>query len=172
MRHEIQRVIKEWRAKADAHAKRGDVRDDPYDDLAVTWKMAAKVRREAADELSAILASSQQQEGVPQERDQGWQDIASAPERRKVMVSWVNDHGKRRTTFASYWPAGTLDINDDAPDDLVDEHGRNVEGGWWESCESGGDDQWLDEPLTHWRPLPDPPASLGADTHEGGVTHP
>lgn len=42
------------------------------------------------------------------EQDQAWQPIKTAPERRKVFVSWVNALGKRRTTCAAFYPAGTV----------------------------------------------------------------
>jgi hypothetical protein len=86
-----------------------------------------------------------------------WQPIETAPERRKVIVSWVNDFGHRRTTFATFYPVGTTEL-DDSPEDWTDEDGRNTVAGWWECREAGGDDWYLDEKLTHWMPLPDPPA--------------
>lgn len=93
-----------------------------------------------------------------------WLPIESAPERRKVMVTWVNALGKRRTTFAAFWPIGTLDMGDDTSEDHVDEDGKNVFAGWYEESEANDDDYWrLTEMLTHWMPLPSAPsASAGA----------
>ena len=87
----------------------------------------------------------------------GWQPIETAPQRRKVIVSWVNECGKRRSTFAAFYPAGTLEL-DEAPDDMVNEDGTNAEDGWFECREAGDGIDWhLSEALTHWMPLPASP---------------
>ena len=89
----------------------------------------------------------------------GWRDMSSAPKRRKVIVSWVNALGKRRTTFACYFDAGELDMDDSCGDDAVDWDGKNANSGWFEEREAGDDPGYylLSEPLTHWREIPDPP---------------
>lgn len=87
-----------------------------------------------------------------------WQPIETAPERRKVLVTWINALGKRRTAMASYWPAGTLEMSDEVPDYQVTEDGTNLDGGWWEESEGNDDAMFrLVESFTHWMPLPSPP---------------
>ena len=114
---------------------------------------------ECADELDALIVVLQAD--VPRaESPQDWQDIATAPERRKVLVTWVNALGNRRTAMASYWPEGTLEMADDVPDYQVNEAGTNLDAGWWEESEGNDDAMFrLIEQMTHWRPLP-PVASL------------
>lgn len=86
----------------------------------------------------------------------GWQPIETHPTGRKVYVSWINELGNRRTTCAIYYEAGDISMDDDCDD--VDEDGNNSEGGWFEDCESREPSYWsLNEPLTHWRPLPSAP---------------
>jgi hypothetical protein len=90
---------------------------------------------------------------------QQWQPINTAPERRKVLVTWVNELGKRRTAMASYWPEHALEMADDVPDWQVDEEGKNIDVGWWEESEGNDDAMYrLVEKMTHWMPLPDPPS--------------
>ena len=87
-----------------------------------------------------------------------WQPIETAPERKKVLVSWVNALGNRRTAMASYWPAGQLEMADDVPEDAVNEEGTNTDAGWWEESEGNDDAMFrLVENMTHWMPLPEPP---------------
>lgn len=87
-----------------------------------------------------------------------WQPIYTHPERRKIMVFWINAHGKKRTTFAAFWPVGTLDMGDEVPEDSVDENGKNTEAGWWEESEANDDSMWrLIAPLTHWQDIPAAP---------------
>jgi hypothetical protein len=88
----------------------------------------------------------------------GWQPIETAPERRKVLVTWINALGKRRITVASYWPMHTLPLADDVPNYQVTEEGTNVDAGWWEESEGNDDAMFrLVETMTHWMPLPAPP---------------
>ena len=87
-----------------------------------------------------------------------WQPIETAPELRKVLVTWVNEFGHRRRTIAVFNPAGTTDMDDDCPADAVDDNGRNAQAAWFECREASEAIDWqLDEPLTHWMPLPDGP---------------
>jgi len=80
--------------------------------------------------------------------------VDTAPVRRNVLVTWVNEWGKRRVTCAAFYPAGTLQL-DDAPEDMMREDGTNAEDGWWESREAGDAEDWyLCETVTHWHPLP------------------
>lgn len=106
-------------------------------------------------------------ERSPARQTEGWQPIETAPQRRKVIVSWVNALGKRRQTFAAYFPEGSLEMSDDCPEEAVNDEGTNVEGGWFECREAGdGMDWYLDEPLTHWRSLPEaPPETAAVDPH-------
>jgi hypothetical protein len=114
--------------------------EGPADDL-------SKSLREAATAIRELLAAVQ---------GEGWQPIETAPERKKVLVSWVNELGKRRTALAVFYPVGTIEL-DESPEDWVDEDGKNTVAGGWESREAGGDDWYLDEQPTHWMPLPAPP---------------
>ena len=109
-------------------------------------------------QCDALLAS------LPAE---GWRDIATAPERRKVLVTWANSHGKKRQiAMASWWPEGTLDMEDDVPDWQVTEEGKNLDAGWWEESEGNEEAMFrLVEPIDYWMPLPAPPSG----TLEGGT---
>lgn len=87
-----------------------------------------------------------------------WQPIATAPQNQKVIVSWLNSHGKRRTTFAVFYPAESIPMDDNTPEECVTEEGLNSEAGWFEIREAGeASDGLFNENLTHWMPLPDPP---------------
>lgn len=115
---------------------------------------------EAADQLEQTLTALADLEAEMRRfaEQQQWQPIDTAPHRRKLLVSWVNELGKCRTALAEFWPAGELAMDDDVPDDAVNEEGNNVEGGWFESREAGDGTLYpLTEPLTHWKPLPSKP---------------
>lgn len=94
--------------------------------------------------------------------EQQWKPIETRPEQKRIWVSYVTDYGRRRTTAAIFYPAGTTQMSDECSDDLVDENGNNVNAGWWEvSTEheidaplSGEPDRWLD--------IPSPPKEPGA----------
>lgn len=113
-------------------------------ELSVRQRIAA-----IADQIDALPSQDRPQETSP------WQPMATAPKRKKVLVSWINTLGHRRTTCAIYYDAGEIAMDDDVPDDFVDMGGDNVDGGWFEDCESRDPSYWpLNEPLTHWMPLP------------------
>jgi len=119
----------------------------------MAWKLCCENESLRA-ELSAFKAAAS---FVPPKHD--WQPIETAPERRKVLVTWVNALGKRRTTMATFWPVGTLSMGDDCSDDDVDEEGRNVHAAWFEESEANDETYYrLTETLTHWMPLPLPPS--------------
>lgn len=102
-----------------------------------------------------------------------WEGIETAPKERKIIVSWVNAYGKRRTTFASFWPAGSIGLNEETGDEFVDENGMNIEEGWFECREAGDAVDWmLNEPLTHWMPLPSPPVQPNGSVDAEGERHP
>ncbi len=146
-------LIEQWRQRV-AVCRRiaGEVSDQCA--LAQAWVEEADHVERCAEELTAVL-SARPEQGTASP----WQPIETAPERRKVLVTWINSHGKRRTTFASFWPVGSLNMGDDVSDDAYDENGKNTEAGWWEEAEANDDAMYrLTEPLTHWMPLPSPPA--------------
>ena len=110
----------------------------------------AKAWRKRAEKAEQQLADAERVTAALRTQIK-WQPIETAPERRKLIVTWVNALGKRRTTFAVYYPLGTLDMDDDAPEEWIDEEGRNAIAGWWECAEAGDSpDQYLGESLTHW----------------------
>ena len=83
-----------------------------------------------------------------------WQPIETAPERRTVLVFYRNELGKGRTMRATFYPAGTLDMDDD---ESADENGQNAESRWFEESDAYEYLMPLNGTPTHWMPLPDPP---------------
>lgn len=106
---------------------------------------------------NTVLSDSDHPSSTPD----GWRPIETAPTRRKVLVSWLDALGKRRTTCACYFGAGELDMDDsytDSDSDGADEDGKNADAGWFEERETGDPGYYeLREPLTHWMPLPPAP---------------
>lgn len=101
---------------------------------------------------------AQQEELSRLRAERTWQPIETHPKRRKVAVTWVNAYGKRQTTYAVYFDAGELDM-DDSYDDY-DEEGKNIDAGWFEERETGDPGYYeLTEPLDFWQPLPSPPGA-------------
>lgn len=84
-----------------------------------------------------------------------WQPIHTARPRQKVIVGWTNELGNWRTTLATFYEMGDIEL-DESPEDWVDEEGRNVVAGWWEDSQTR-EEWYLDERPTHWMPLPPPP---------------
>jgi hypothetical protein len=83
----------------------------------------------------------------------------SGPQRKKVLGGFSNVLGNWRTVTACFYPKGTLEAGEDLPDDLVDEDGY-APAGWYELSETH--DTIMPITLTHWRPLPPPPALRAA----------
>lgn len=86
----------------------------------------------------------------------GWMPISSAPKGRKVIAGYHNRLGNWRTIIACYYPAGTLEKEDNFGD--IDDDGYASEG-WYEEAESQEVIRQTEEMPTHWQPLPTPPTN-------------
>jgi len=129
----------------------------PSDDLTRNLAKAGALIAAEIDRLAREDSDSGRWLRSGASQPEGWQPIVTAPERRKLIVTWVNALG-RRTAMASYWPAGTLDMSDNVAEEHVDEDGKNVEACWVEETEGNeGEVYPLGENLDYWRPLPPAP---------------
>ena len=83
-----------------------------------------------------------------------WRLIDSAPKGPKILAGFWNDLGNWRTITARYYREFELD----------DHTGETEDGfapeGWYEEYESNEEIYQVSRPLTHWQPLPSPPARL------------
>jgi hypothetical protein len=94
-----------------------------------------------------------------------WQPISNAPHGRPVLVSYVNELGKRRRVKATFYELGTLQMGDECPDHLVNDNGDNTEEGWYEESEShetilpvnGVPDIWIEMPALPPAPVTERP---------------
>ena len=89
-----------------------------------------------------------------------WQPIETAPQMRKVIVTYVNELGKRRTVMACYYREHSLEMHDDYADvGTYDEAtGESfAPAGWYEEHDQDEPIMHLAGEPTHWMPLPDPP---------------
>lgn len=92
---------------------------------------------------------------------EGWQPIETAPKMRKVIVTYVNELGKRRTVMACYYVEHSLEMNDDYEDVgiWVEAIGQSfAPAGWYEEIDHEGDIHALGGDPDYWQPLPKPPA--------------
>jgi hypothetical protein len=89
-----------------------------------------------------------------------WQDIETAPKMRKVIATYVNELGKRRTVMACYYVDHALEMHDDYADVGVYDEATGdsyAPAGWYEEIDHEGDIFLLGGEPTHWMPLPAPP---------------
>lgn len=91
-----------------------------------------------------------------------WQPIETAPHMRKLIVSYVNDLGKRRCVMACYYKARSLEMDDDYAE--VGEYDEATGAsfapeGWYEEHEGDSPLMPLSGQPTHWMPLPASPAT-------------
>ena len=93
-----------------------------------------------------------------------WQPIESAPHGRKVIAGYTNRAGNWRTIVATFHEAGTLQCDPDYMDNADDD--GYAPAGWYETCEAMEVTHPTEEPPTHWRPLPAPPAIDASRTPE------
>jgi hypothetical protein len=89
-----------------------------------------------------------------------WQPIETAPQMRKLIVTYVNALGKHRTVMACYYKSHSLEMDDDYDD--VGEYDPSsgasfAPEGWYEEHDSEHPLMPLQEQPTHWMPLPEPP---------------
>lgn len=89
-----------------------------------------------------------------------WEPISTAKKGVKILGGYRNGLGNWRTIMAKYYLPGNL-FADDSCDD-ADENGYAPEG-WCEESETHEILLPVDFPLTHWRPLPQPPQENGDD---------
>jgi hypothetical protein len=62
-----------------------------------------------------------------------------------------------RICVAYYCLAGTVPMDCDC-EDLANEDGENAKDGWFSvNPDRDPEDWWINETVTHWMPLPDPP---------------
>ena len=89
-----------------------------------------------------------------------WQPIETAPQKRKLLVFYLNSLGNGRTVLACYYPAMSLvaecgDEEDADYNEAEDEY--YAPAGWYEEHEADAPLPPLDATPTHWMPLPEPP---------------
>ena len=94
-----------------------------------------------ADEVRASMAPALE-----------WQDIATAPKGRKLIVGYANKLGNWRSVMACYYGEGQLPNADDYDDEFAPP-------GWYEESESQEHILPTDEEPTHWMALPTPPTT-------------
>lgn len=143
----------------------GEDSADPADAIACMFGYAMSRERERAeaelDALRARVADAEQdyRSSSEHERDDmraarvrasAWQPIETAPHTKIVLVYYVNALGNGRTMRASFYPAGTLEMEDT-------ESGFNAEDGWYEESEAYEFLMPLSGNPLFWSALPAPP---------------
>lgn len=86
-----------------------------------------------------------------------WQAIETHPHNRPVLVFYKNALGNGRRVRATYYDAGTLNMDEDATEEHADEGGMNLHPGWFEETEACEVLMPLEAPPTHWMYLPPSP---------------
>ena len=89
-----------------------------------------------------------------------WQPIETAPKMRKVIATYVNELGKRRTVVACYYVDHALEMHDDYADVGVYDEATGdsyAPAGWYEEIDHEGDIFLLGGEPDYWMPLPEPP---------------
>jgi hypothetical protein len=84
-----------------------------------------------------------------------WQPIETAPKNKKVLVAYKNALGNWRRVMATFYPAGTLELAEDA--DETDD--GMAPQGWYEECETFEWIKFTDELPTLWHPIPPLPSN-------------
>lgn len=93
----------------------------------------------------------------------GWQPISTAPHTRKVLVTYLNRIGKRRTVMACYYEEGELPMSDSYQGDE-----EFAEPGWYEECETADETIYpVEGAPTHWHELPPSPIATLPSQAEG-----
>lgn len=87
-----------------------------------------------------------------------WQPIATAPKGSNIILHYKNALGKDRTVIGWY---GSLEVEDG-------DEGEMTGPTWWESTWANDEGHtWpVEEPPTHWMPLPAPPQSETGAEHD------
>lgn len=139
-----QSVFEDW---LEAKSPSGDV-----EQVQSQWESSNEYRefceREWAVPLSAAIAALEAMEAG------GWLPISEAPKGRKVLAGYKNKLGNWRTVTARYYLPQTLLLEDDRDD--LDDDGYAPEG-WYEESETQEVILRIEEPPTHFQPLPTPP---------------
>ena len=104
----------------------------------------------------------------------GWRDISSAPkDGTQVLLRTPIDNGsdpKYQAVVGFYAPAGTLEMDGDTDESLVDESGMNTEDAWIEVSASREPWAWcMNYRPTHWLPLPQPIPDPPVDEESEGA---
>lgn len=117
-----------------------------------------RILHEAAEELAAANARIAELEARC-----AWQPIATAPKMRKIVVTYTNERGKRRTVLACYYVDHALEMHDDyAEVGVWDEASGDsfAPAGWYEEIDHEGDIYALGGEPDYWQALPIPPKAL------------
>lgn len=91
-----------------------------------------------------------------------WRPIEEAPHMRKIIVTYHNEAGKRRTVMACYYEDHALEMHDDYADVGVWDEATGdsfAPAGWYEEIDHEGDIYPLGGDPEFWQPLPEPPAA-------------
>lgn len=110
------------------------------------------------DFRDAILAAlrAERVRGEESMRDRAWQPIETAPQNVNVLVAYKNGNGKWRIIKACYHTQ--LPWSEESYLDFVGQEGEYAPKGWYEESDSHETIYPIDGVISHWMPLPAPPA--------------
>jgi hypothetical protein len=151
---------------ADNRITRGDRSDDDFVKQASAHHSYDRAFARRAAALAALRAiPAQAQTAPPGGAAQGreWEPAETAPSAKKVLACFQT-RGFRiwRTVVAVRYEK--FQHEDDSGDFDGAEYNEATDAyywpaGWYEVGETEGKDWWMNDEITHWRPLPEPPAA-------------
>jgi hypothetical protein len=156
------------------------MRPPPLSGEGKAWEQGARWGWEHAhDDMSAAARNA-----LPVDRWIGV-DEQMPPNGRRVMFSWLNTSGKRRTSIGRYAAARSIEEYDEDNDGATNDYDEEMDKyyaheGWHEMPVESEHYYAVSGTVTHWKALPPPPedepggvsvdAGAEASTAESGVT--